>query len=55
MAETEDKHEKALDIAEQALDALVQGDEAKADQLIDKAKTLDPSAPAELVEDLKEG
>ncbi len=56
MSETsKDKHEQALDLTEQALDALDKGDEGKADRLIDKAKKLDPSAPAEIVEDLKEG
>ncbi len=51
----EDKHEKALDLTEQALEALDKGNESQADQLIEKAKKLDPSAPAEVVEDLKEG
>lgn len=50
-----DKHEKALDLTEQALEAIEQGDDRRADQLIDKAKKLDPSAPAEIVEDLEEG
>jgi len=49
------KHEQALDLTEQALEAIDQGDERRADQLIDKAKKIDPSAPAEIVEDLKEG
>lgn len=51
---SDDKHEKARDLTEQALDALVEGDEAKADGLIDKAKKLDPSAVVEVVEDLDE-
>ena len=55
MAATDDKHEKALDMTEQALDAMVAGDDKKADDLIEKAKKLDPSAPAEVVEDMKEG
>lgn len=50
-----EKHEKALDLREQALEAIEQGDERQADRLIDKAKQLNPSAPAEIVEDLKEG
>jgi phage shock protein A len=50
-----DKHEKALDLTEQALEALDKGDESKADRLIEQAKKLDPSAPAEIVEDLEEG
>jgi len=52
---SKDKHEQALDLTEQALEALDKGDESQADQLIEKAKELDPSAPAEVVEDLKEG
>lgn len=51
----DDKHEKALDLTEQALEALDDGDEAKADKLIDQAKKLDPSAPKEVVKDLDEG
>ena len=50
-----DKHEKALDLTEAALEALDKGDEGKADQLIEQAKKLDPSAPKEVVEDLSEG
>lgn len=50
-----DKHEKALDLTEQALEALDKGNESQADQLIEKAKKLDPSAPAEVVQDLEEG
>src|SRR3954454_5842393 len=49
-----DKHEKALDLTEAALDSLVTGDEAKADKLIEEAKKLDPSALKEVVEDLAE-
>jgi len=43
-----DKHDKALDLTEKALDALEEGNEPKADELLDQAKKLDPSA----VEDL---
>ena len=50
-----DKHEQALDLTEQALEAIDKGDEGRADQLIEQAKKLDPSAPAEIVEDLEEG
>jgi len=52
---SDDKREKALDLTEKALEALDKGDEKQADHLIEKAKKLDPSAPAEIVEDLKEG
>lgn len=49
------KHEKALDLTEEALEAIEDGDEGRADQLIEKAKKLDPSAPAEVAKDLEEG
>ncbi len=52
---TKDKHEKALDLTEEALEALDEGDEGRADKLVEEAKKLDPNAPAEIVEDLKEG
>jgi len=55
MPETkQDKHEKALDLTEAALEALDKGDEAKADKLIDQAKKLDPTALKEVVQDLAE-
>ena len=54
MSGNEDKHDKALDLTEKALDALDSGDERKADQLIDQAKKLDPSAVEEVVHDLEE-
>ena len=54
MADTDDKHEKALDLTEAALDAMDEGDEAKADKLISEAKKLDPSAPKEVLQDLDE-
>lgn len=50
----DDKHEKALDLTEQALEALDKGDEKEADKLIDQAKKLDPSAVEEVVHDLDE-
>ena len=50
----DDKHEKALDLTEQALEKLTDGDEAAADKLIKEAKKLDPSAPAEVVKDMEE-
>ena len=50
----DDKHEKALDLTEQALEKLTEGDEAAADKLIEKAKALDKNAPAEVVKDLDE-
>ena len=51
---TDDKHEKALDLTEQALEKLTDGDEAAADKLIEQAKALDKTAPAEVVKDLEE-
>ena len=50
----DDKHTEALDLTDQALEKLVAGDEAAADELIAKAKKLDPSAPKEVLQDLDE-
>jgi hypothetical protein len=50
----DDKHEKALDLTEEALEKLTKGDKASADRLIDQAKKLDPSAPKEVVRDMDE-
>ena len=49
-----DKHDKALDLTEQALEKLDKGDEKAADKLIEEAKSLDPSAPKEIVEEMDE-
>ncbi len=49
-----DKHDKALDLTEKALDALEDGNEGTADKLLEQAKKLDPSAIEEVVEDLGE-
>ncbi len=49
-----DKHEKALDLTEQALEKLTEGDESAADNLIAEAKKLDKSAPTEVLRDLDE-
>ncbi len=51
---SDDKHDKALDLTEQALDALVEGDEKAAAKLVQKAKALDPEAVEEVVHDLEE-
>ena len=51
---SDDKHERALDLTEQALEKLDAGDEKAADKLIDEAKSLDPSAPKEIVADMEE-
>jgi hypothetical protein len=49
---SDNKHDKALDLTEKALDALEEGDKGTADELLEKAKKLDPSAIEEVVEDL---
>ena len=50
----DDKHQKALDLTEQALGKLDEGDDKAADTLIEEAKALDPSAPKEIVAELDE-
>lgn len=50
----EDKHEKALDLTEKALDALVKGDDGEANKLLDKAKSIDRTAVEEVVADMDE-
>jgi uncharacterized protein HemY len=51
---SDNKHEKAIDLTEQALEKLTEGDEKAADKLIEQAKRLDPSAAEEVVQDLDE-
>ena len=51
---SDDKHEQAVDLTEQALEKLSQGDGKSADKLIDQAKKLDQTAPEEVVRDLEE-
>ena len=48
------KHDQAVDLTEQALEKLADGDEKAADDLIKQAKQLDPKAPAEVVQDIDE-
>ena len=50
----DDKHDKALDLTEQALEALDKGDDKTADKLIEEAKKLAPSAPKEVLQDLED-
>ena len=50
----DDKHEKALDLTEQALEKLDDGDQKAADALIEQAKALDETAPKEVLDDLDE-
>ena len=51
---SDSNHDKALDLTEQALEKLTDGDEKAADKLIAEAKKLDPKAPAEVVADMDE-
>ena len=51
---SDNKHDKAMDLTEQALDAMEEGDSKEAKSLIEKAKKLDPSAIEEVVHDLEE-
>lgn len=50
----DDRHEKARDLAEDALGELAKGREDEADRLIEEAKKLDKSALEEVVQDLAE-
>ena len=50
----ESKHDKALNLTDEALAKLVIGKDREADQLIDQAKKLDPSAPEQVLADLNE-
>jgi len=50
----DNKHQHAIDLTEEALGKLADGDEKAADKLIDQAKTLDKTAPEEVVRDLEE-
>ncbi len=50
----DDRHDKARELAEDALGALAKGQEGKADRLIEEAKKLDESALKEVVQDLDE-
>jgi hypothetical protein len=51
---SDDKHEKALDLTEAALEKLTKGDKTSAGKLIGEAKKLDPTAPEEVVRDMDE-
>ena len=46
---SDSKHDKAMDLTEQALDAVEEGDTKAAKSLIDQAKKLDKSAVDEVV------
>ena len=51
---SDDKHGQALNLTEEALEKLDEGDEKAAEVLLDKAKALDPSATQEIVSDMEE-
>lgn len=50
----QDEHEKARDLAEDALGAYAKGDHKKGDQLADKAQELDREAVIEVIRDIDE-
>src|SRR5688572_21842471 len=52
MAQQDSDHDKARELAEKALDKLVEGDEAAGDKLIKQAEKIDPTAIDEVAEDL---
>jgi hypothetical protein len=52
MAAQDSDHDKARELAEKALDKLVEGDEAAGDKLIKQAEKIDPAAIDEVAEDL---
>ena len=49
-----DRHEKARDLAEKALEEYAKGDKKKGDQLAEEAAKIDRSAVEEVVEELDE-
>lgn len=49
----EDKRERAHDIAEEGLDKIIEGDEARGRELIDEAKKIDPKAVEELAQEVE--
>ena len=51
---TGSEHDKARELAEDALAAFAKGDEKKGEALAEQAKTIDRSAVVEVIEDLDE-
>ena len=49
-----DRHETARQLTEDALGAMVKGDQQKADELVEQAKRTDSSAVKEVIQDLDE-
>jgi len=43
--------QKAEELAEQAIDVAIEGDEAKARELAERAKSIDPAAAAKVADD----
>jgi hypothetical protein len=50
----DNKYDKARDLSERALDAVVHGDEDEATKLIDQAKATNPRAVEDIVQELEE-
>jgi hypothetical protein len=50
----EDKHDKAHDLAEEALDDMVSGDRKKGEKKLDEARGIDPKAVDELGREVEE-
>ena len=51
---TGSEHDKARELAEDALAAFAKGDEKKGEALAEQAKTIDRSAVVEVIEDVDE-
>ena len=50
----QDRHERARDLAEDALGAYAKGDKKKGDELADQAQNLDREAVIEVIQDIDE-
>ena len=49
----DNKRERSRDIAEEGLDKLIEGDKEAGEELIDKAKKIDPKGVEELAEEIE--
>jgi hypothetical protein len=47
------KHEKALDLSEEGVEMMLEGDEAEGKKLVQKAKKIDPSAVDETMKEFE--
>jgi hypothetical protein len=54
MAKDEKNYEKARSLTEKAMDAYVESDDAKGDELVEKAKALDEKAVRDVNDELEE-